>query len=387
VGDRTLVCAASEGEVDGVRLLRAALERHKAGRGVPAERLETAGREAGIADPLVLATGDLTLAGALFEQPDVDRAREAVPYLRALRRGSVAFDIEPDRAVAKGTAITDGGPLRDEDLPVGPTAELDVPRTDVIGGASSNQSRTTVLGARIARALFADSRFVRAVERAERDLGIGFEEEVLAQFSCPSVSVLEPRPASQGEGVRRFGARSCVRDPERLRALLPRLRPHLPAILTGLQGLGDTGLAGLLLIAPDAPLTPGALLADIVVRPFAGEDEEAGETLFEITGLRDDETSAIAQAGPNRVIFGFVGDAFVVASDPEMAREVAEAETERLDRRAGSVVRIPIAELVARDGDADEVTQVLGEVLRTLTATVIASPRSTVVEAVLPFAD
>jgi hypothetical protein len=132
---------------------------------------------------------------------------------------------------------------------------------------------------------------------------------------------------------------------------------------------------------------PGALLADIVVRPFAGEDEEAGETLFEITGLRDDETSAIAQAGPDRVIFGFVGDAFVVASDPERAREVAEAETERLDRRAGSVVRIPIAELVARDGDADEVTQVLGEVLRTLTATVTASPRSTVVEAVLPFAD
>ena len=387
VGDRTILLVESGSPDDRAseRVLRAALDRHRDGAGVPAERLATAATEAGIADPLLLATGDLTVAQAQFDRGQVDRAREAVPYLRALQRASIAFDVEPGAARARAHVATGGEPLRPEDLPVGEAGDLAVPESDVIAGASTNQSRTTILGARIARAAFPRSRFVRAIERAERDLGIRFEEDVLAQFSCPSVSVLEPRPTAEGQGVRRFGARSCVRDPEELRDLLPRLRPHLPAILTGLLGLGDTGLAGLLLVAPDAPLTPGGLLADIVVRPFGGGEPD--DTLYEITGLRDDPMSATAQAGPDRLLFGFIGDDFVVASDPEMAREVAGAETEPLDRRGGSGLRVPLDALIGRDPDADELTRALGEVVRTLTVTVTADPEKTVAEADLPFSD
>ena len=175
-------------------------------------------------------------------------------------------------------------------------------------------------------------------------------------------------------GSRRFAARSCVRDPDRMRRLLPRLRPHLPAILSGLQGLGDEGLLGLLLIAPDAPLTPGALLAQIGVRPVGGGDEE--ELLYEISGLRDDVRDPVAQAGPDSLVFGLIGDAFVVASDRAMARRAAAVETETLDREAGSAIRVPLDRLLAaREGD--DVGVALAKVLGVLTATVSAEPQAT----------
>jgi hypothetical protein len=42
-----------------------------------------------------------------------------------------------------------------------------------------------------------------------------------------------------------------------MRELLPQLATAMPGILGALEGLGSTGLASLLLVAPDAPLVPG----------------------------------------------------------------------------------------------------------------------------------
>jgi hypothetical protein len=131
-----------------------------------------------------------------------------------------------------------------------------------------------------------------------------------------------------------------------MRALLPRLAPALPGILEGLQGLGSTGLTSLLFIAPDAPLTPAAfgLLAAVRVSRLAGGPDE---DLYEVTGL-DEEGF---RPGPNRVVYGMIGDAFVVASSPELAREVAAMPTEPAPE-AGTRVRADAGQLPARLADA-----------------------------------
>lgn len=387
VGTKTLVVATGD-EDDSEPNLRAALDRAKDGGGFPAERLAEAERDTGMTGPLVLMTGDLRAARqVLVEEQDLERAREAVPYLRALTRVGAALDVTSAAIEAKARVVTDGEKLAERDLPVAPAGEVELPEADgaVVGG-SRNQSHTTTFLSRIARALFADSRFVKAVEAAEKELGASFEDEVLRQFDCPSVSVsvLEPPRGDAPDAAPRFGARSCVADPDRMRELLPRLRPHLPAILAGLQGLGDEGLTALLLLAPDAPLVPGGPIAQIRVTP--ADEGAAGETLYEIDGLRDDADDPVAQAGPDAITFGLIGDAFVVASDTEMARRAAKLETEKLDREAGSALRAPLSDLLARNA-GDQEARAAAKVLGDLVGTLAAEPAATVAEARIAIRD
>ena len=334
VGDDTLVYVEDPlGGDDDERLLRAALDRAEEGAGFPASRIADAENAAGLDDPFVLMAGDTTLARASVEEPSYRRALDGVPWLGAIRSLAAAIRLDDGGADLAGTVSTDARALSDDDLPLAPAGDLELPRTDLIAGASIDQSFTTTFLSRTARALFADSDFAQAVERAERDLGVAFEDEVLRQFSCPSMSRFDP-------GQRRFGARSCVEDPERMREMLPKLSKHLPRILTTMQRLDAQGLVGLLLIAPDAPLTPSfTQLAQIVVKPFEGSEPE--ETLYRVTGLRDDVDSELDASLPEEVVFGMIGDTFVVGSDERMARESAELEGEALDEPAASAIRVP----------------------------------------------
>lgn len=384
VGDDTLV-AVLAGPGGRAELVRA-VERGQRGRGYPAARLAAAERAAGAQEPLALFHGNLDMARQVVEEDGLRRARERVPWLRALRGVSGALTVDEDGLSGVLRASTDARSLRDEDLPVAKAGRIEVPAGDLVVGASRDQSVTTTFAARVARELFADSRFVRAVESTERDLGIRFEDEVLRQFDCPSISLFDARS-------QRFGARSCLRDPARMRRLLPRLRPHLPRILTGLQGLGSEGLVGLLLVAPDAPLTPAFVthLAAIAVKPLRPGDErgaDAPEELYEITGLRDDPASPIARAGPDRVVFGMVGDRFVVASDLAMARRAAAAEATELGAPAASAVRAPFHQIVRSDPQADaDVTRVVGEVFDRVEVTAAADRAALTVRARLGLAD
>ncbi len=324
-------------------------------------------------DPLLLATGDLGAARDLIgvDEEDLERARESVPYLRAVRRGSVGIEPGDDGLEGKLRLVTDREELGERDLPVGPAGELELPDDDApVLGANRDQSYTTTFGAQVARALYADSRFVRAVERAERELGISFEDEVLRQFDCPSVSLLEPAGERSNAG---FAARSCVNDPDRMRDLLPRLRPYLPAILNGLDGLGTGGLTALLLLAPDAPLVPGVALGQIDVQPLGGGDDEE---LYEITSP--------PRVGPDRMVFGLIGDAFVVATDEEMARRAADLDATSLDDDAAGAVRAPLSALLGLDGDD---AQAFDEVFDDLLATISADPAATVATARLKLRD
>ena len=376
VGTKTVLFAAGQDQ------LKAALDRAKDGGGFPAERLAEAERDTGMADPLVLATGDLSLAELVLQEENVESAREAIPYLRALRRGSAALDVTDDEIQGKARLVTDREKLTERDLPVAPAGELELPDVDdAVGGGSRNQSYTTTFGARLTRELFPDSRFVKAVERAEKELGIQFEDEVLRQFDCPSVSIFEPGRDDEDE---RFGARSCVDDPKRMRELLPKLRPFLPDILTGLQGLGGEGLTALLLLAPDAPLVPGGPIAQIQVTP--SDEGTPDDELYEITGLRDEIGNPDPRGGPDTLVFGLIGDAFVVASDAKMAQRAAKVQTSKLDREAGSALRIPVAGLLARGVGSDEakaVAKVFGDIVGTISAT----PEATVAEGTVELKD
>ena len=239
-------------------------------------------------------------------------------------RAAVRFqgdDLEVDIAVGLDSELVEA-----DDLPVvtGEESPEIVPRDTEISGGNRNQSQTTAFLLRAVQAAYPDSRFVRAVDALDEDLGISFEEEILRQFNGPSASYVSP------DG-RIFAARSEVRDPEALRRMLPRIAPHLPALAEGLQGLQSEGMALLFLFAPDAPAaTP---MTGVQVDPPATADG-----LYRISGLTGD--------GPSEVHLGLVGDVFVVASDEQRAREIAEADTVPAEGAKGAgVLRADLTQL------------------------------------------
>jgi hypothetical protein len=379
VGGDTLVVAES-GEH-----LTATLERAEEDRGFPAELVEAAENGAGIENPLLLGTGRLDAASEFVDVEGVARAISEVPYLAAIERVDFALDVSDDGVEARAQVATTGAQLSEDQLPLGPAGEVELPvGDDAIAGGSLDQSRITTFGASVARSLFADSDFVAAVEETERDLGIRFEEEVLRQFDCPSVSLFEPE-AGVLDGAGRFSARSCVRDPERMRELLPELAPHLPRILRAMRGLSGEGLLGLLMLAPDAPLAPGAMLLQVGVEPLGGGAPE--EQLYEVSGLREADAGEEVFAGPDRVVFGMIGDDFVVGSDRQAARDAAALEAEPAPEQAAAALRVPPDLLAGPVLGVDEGGEVLAGTFGDLEVGFSADPRATRAHARMPLAD
>jgi hypothetical protein len=380
VGDDTLV--GSENREDAI----AVIERAEAGRGFAPELLDAAEQGAGIPDPLLLATATPDIGRAFFDGVDVERARAEVPYLAAVERVDFALDVSEDGVEARGQVVTTAAELTADQLPLGPAGDVELPvAEDAIAGGSLDQSRITTFAASVARSQFADSEFVASVEETERELGIRFEEEVLRQFDCPSVSVFEPEGAAALGTAGRFSARSCVRDPERMRELLPRLAPRLPRILQALHGLSGEGLMGLLMLAPDAPLTPGLALLQVGVEPLTGGAAE--EQLYEVSGLRESEMGEEVFAGPDRVVFGMIRDDFVVGSDRQAARDAATLETEPAPEEAASALRVPPGVLSGALLGSDEAGEVLARTFGDLEIGFSADPRATRAHARMPLAD
>jgi hypothetical protein len=380
VGDDTLVGA--DGRDDAL----AAIERADAGRGFAPELLDAAEQGAGIPDPLLLATATPDIARAFFDGEDVERARAEVPYLSAIERIDFALDVSEDTVTARGQAVTTAAQLTEEQLPLGPAGEVELPvAQDAILGGSLDQSRITTFAASVARSLFADSDFVAAVEETERELGIRFEDEVLRQFDCPSVSVFEPEGDDALGTAGRFSARSCVRDPERMRELLPKLAPRLPRILRAMHGLSGEGMLGLLMLAPDAPLSPGIMLLQVGVQPLGGSGPE--EQLYEVNGLRETDTGEELFAGPDRVVFGMIGDDFVVGSDRQAARDAAALETEPSSEPAASALRVPPGLPVGELLGSDEPNEILARTFGDLQVGFSADPGTTRAWARMPLTD
>jgi hypothetical protein len=307
-------------------------------------------------DSLVRAYADVTaLTGFLgidLDRPEIAQLR-LLPWFAALRSVAVTASFADDEHLAVDIALnTDAESLSEEDLPLatGEEAPEVVQREGEIAAANRDQSRTTVFLLRAAHAAFPDSRFVRAVEELERELAIDFEDEILRQFDGPSASSL----TSDGQ---EFAARSEVRDPDRLREQLQALAPRLPELVQALEGLRSGGLALLLLLAPDA-IASTQPLDEVQVELPAGPDD-----LYHVSGLTGD--------GPSDVYFGLVGDVFVIGSDEERARAIADESTEPVDgARGAAVVRFDVREgtraLLGRFGFSTEVE--IGEVVASVAA-------------------
>jgi hypothetical protein len=360
VGGDTLVGVVGDDGEESDRLLR---ERLGGGDGPELPEL---------GDDLIAARAAPTLLGAWLDRAELDRAL-ATRAGTALRGAEARLRLEQD--AARGSARFDFEGLPDEELPLPAAGDLALPAGEAVASASADQSYTTVFLARLARELWPDSRFVQRVEAYEQAAGVRFEDEVLRQFAGPSFSVLR-RPSA---GRPTFGARSTLADPAAMRERLDSLAPALPRILEGLQGLGSTGLTGLLFVAPDAPLTPAAfgLLAQVAVNRLEGT---ADEQLYEVSGLDPDNF----QPGPDRVVYGLVGDAFVVASSEEMAREVAAMPTEPAPE-AATRLRVDVAALIegAAGSAAGEEVRLARELLEGAEASASAQDGDVVAEAEL----
>jgi hypothetical protein len=304
--------------------LRSALERRDAAEGLDEDTVEE--RLADLPSDSFLR-GFGTLDG-LAQQEQLRRFAN-VGFLQVLETWAGAARFEENGLNAEVAVRLDEEQVEDEDLPVvsGEESPEIVPRGTEISGGNLNQSQTTVFLLRAVQAAYPNSRFVRAVDALDEDLGISFEEEILRQFNGPSASYVSP------DG-RTFAARSEVRDPEALRKLLPRIAPHLPALVEGLQGLQSEGMALLFLFAPDAP----------AAAPMQGVKLDPPKTpdgLYRISGLTGD--------GPAELHLGLIGDVFVVASDEQRAREIAAAETEPAEGAQGAgVLRADLAK-ISRD--------------------------------------
>jgi hypothetical protein len=314
-GDTVLIADAVDENTD---ILDEAIARHNAGEGFDPAVFERALGDAADDDALLRLYSSPTLLAELASGADV-------PWLDAVRSAGASLRFESDAIVAELLVRTEPDGISEDDLPLETGAGApEVPDVEgALNGGNRNQSRTTVFLAQLARSAYPDSQFVREVEALEAELGISFEDEVLKQFDGPSASI------AYADG--RFAAVSDVGDPDRMRELLPRLAPRLPAILRGLQGLGDEALIALLLFAPDAPLVPGSLpllKAGIEVRRIEGD-------LYEIAGL-DEGDQALERLGT--IVFGLIDDRFVVATDLQRARAAAELDVSEVDGAEGAAV-------------------------------------------------
>jgi hypothetical protein len=258
--------------------------------------------------------------GSLERLQDQEQLRRFVdlPLVQGLETWGLTAGFDGGNLNLDVAVQLDEDAVDEEDLPLvtgGESPEI-VLREGELSGGNRNQSQTTAFLLRALRAGYPDSRFVKAADAIEKELGIDFEQEILRQFDGPSASYVSP------DG-RTFAARSEVRDPEALRAVLPRIAPHLPALVEGLQGLESEGMALLFLFAPDAPAA--APMSGVKVDPPSTPDG-----LYRISGLTGE--------GPSELYLGLVGDLFVVASDEQRAREIAEADTVAAEGAQGAGV-------------------------------------------------
>jgi hypothetical protein len=298
---------------DDEEALRRALERRDDTDGLKQDAVED-GLSGLPTEALVRAFGT---AERLADQEPLRRFA-SIPLVQALETWGLTVGFRQDDLNVDVSVRLDGEQLDEADLPLVTGAESPeiVIRPGEMSGGNRNQSQTTAFLLRALRAGYPDSRFAKAADAIEKELGIDFEQEILRQFDGPSASYVSP------DG-KIFAARSEVRDPEALKAVLPKIAPHLPALVEGLQGLQSEGMALLFLFAPDAPAA--APMQGVEVDPPATEDG-----FYRISGLTGD--------GPSELYFGLVGDVFVVALDEQRAREIAKADTEPADGAKGAGV-------------------------------------------------
>ena len=298
-------------------------------------------------DALARAYGDVSSVGVI---PQFSRLR-AIPWFDALRTVAVALSFAHQKALLDVAANTEPSRLKDRDLPFasGDASPQVLHRSTEVVSANRDQSLTTVFLYRLAEVAFPHSRFVEEAHALQRQLHIDFADEVLRQFNGPSASAV----SLDGKT---FAARSEVSDPAALKRLLPKLAPHLPGIVTSLQGLQSQGEALLFLFAPDVLVGQGN---GVKVSP-----PSTANGFWHVTGLTGE--------GPDQLYFGVVGNEFVVASDEAGARRVAAEPTDAVPGAHGAaVVRVDLSQVPQEQLDQASLGAIepLGQLVAWLRAT------------------
>ena len=276
------------------------------------------------AAPLRLYVNLARLSG----QPELRGVRK-VKWVDALRTGALTVSGTNGAVVVDAAANTEAEALRDADLPLpaGAPATEAPTRAGTVNSGSANQSQTTTFLLDLLRAWRPTGRFATDVATVERKRGIDFDEEVLRQFDGPSSSAL----AADGS----FAARSTVRDPKRMERTLRKVAPDVPRLAQDLDPLRAEGLALLLLFAPDAPVGTSVLgESEVTIERMNGE-----RALYRMGNLdRDPGGGGRTGVGPDEIVFGLIGEVFVVGSDEQRARAAATHRTAPVPGARGASV-------------------------------------------------
>lgn len=321
--DSGAASAAIDGETlvvsDSPGALRDALERKDSEDKLDEKRFEEA--VAGLPDdPLARVAVDPEL---LFEAVPELQATTELPWPDAVQTVGLSVTATDAGFELDAALTTDPEGLEESDLPISTAnEELEVlARDGELVSASANQSLSTRFLLRAVGAAYPDSEFERRRVAVEDDLGVRLDD-LLAQFDGPSVSAQAP------SGI--VATRSELSDPQVVAKALPKLVPRLPELAEALGPIGErTTLTVIRTLAPKLPI-PGDGL------------DEPGVTAGRVPGEKDlyrlSAAVPSASGDSEQVVFGVIGDSFVVAADPAAGREIATAETELADGLSGGSV-------------------------------------------------
>jgi hypothetical protein len=232
------------------------------------------------------------VAALLANDPDTADARK-VEWVAALRTLGLTADVSGDEVGIDFDLKTDGD-LTDADLPIAAGAAS----PGVIDQAGEINVGVRDLGQLVQ---FAESagqsidpagfgQYTRAKSQIDKQLGVSVDDDLIAQLSGDvSINV-----AVNGT----FGVRAELKDPAAYKRTLAKIADVLPKVAEG-AGAGTVGLA----------------------KPKAGED------LY-----------ALAQPDGDNIVFGVVGDVFVIANDPARAGRLATEDPKPVDGAKGAVV-------------------------------------------------
>lgn len=254
----------------------------------------------------------LDVGALLRASPDAQQALK-VKWVEALRTGGIGFAFAGERMAIDINLNTDPEGLAEDDLPIaaGPQAPRLLDHDGEIQAGLRDPAQLLAFVESVARTTDREELAGLAAGRAqvERRLDIDFERDVLSQLRSLAIAGMDGR----------FGVRSELDDPQRFERTLAKLVNVLPDLAEGATG-------------EDVRLT----------EPGGGDD------FYDLT-----------TADGDRIVFGVVDGAFVLAENARLASQIAASGTEVVEGVSGSVVLDGDAEQLARkamrDGGVDSV--------------------------------
>lgn len=282
VKDDTLIVAGSD------ELLDAALQRAEKEEGLSQADFDAALE--GLPDD-ALGRVYVDVQGLIQADPDAVDARK-IPWVDAVRTLGLTAKASDDDVAVDFNLKTEGD-LTNADLPLAPGPEspgvVEQPGEVNIGLRDPSQIVGFAEAAGQAISPSGFGQYAQAKRQIEKGLGVSLDDDLIAQLTGDvSVNV-----AVNGT----FGVRAELKDPAAFKRTLAKLADVLPDFAKG-AGMGAVGLA----------------------KPKGGQ-----------------QFYALAQPDGDNIVFGVVGDVFVLANDPARAGRLATAKPTAVPGAKGSV--------------------------------------------------